>query len=192
MIRTKVEQFTEDIMQLYQQQGEQEYAGEKVSQLEHMCQAAQLAMEEGYEDEVVLAAFLHDIGHLLPIQDENESMNGFGVMDHERLGAFYLSKMGFSNKVCQLIASHVNAKRYLTYKYPDYYNQLSEASKQTLEFQGGKMDDMEALQFEQHEYFDLFIKMRKWDEAAKIQHKPLPDVDFFRKKIHKHLIYQLA
>lgn len=192
MVRTMADNHTEDIMRLYEQEGDHEYAGEKISQLEHMCQAAQLAMEDGYEDDVVLAAFLHDIGHLLPTHDENESMNGFGVMDHEKVGAFYLAKMGFSNKICKLIASHVNAKRYLTSKYPDYYNQLSEASKQTLEFQGGKMHAEEASQFEQDAYFDLFIKMRKWDEAAKIQDKSLPNLDFFRKKIHKHLLQQLA
>jgi 2-amino-1-hydroxyethylphosphonate dioxygenase (glycine-forming) len=192
MIRTIADQYTEDIMLLFKEQGKEEYAGEKISQLEHMSQAAQLAMEDGYEEDVVLAAFLHDIGHLLPIHDENESMNGLGMVDHEKVGAFYLAKMGFSNKICKLIASHVNAKRYLTFKYPDYYNQLSEASKQTLEFQGGKMHAEEASQFEQDAYFDLFIKMRKWDEAAKVLNKPLPDLDFFRKKIYKHLVQQLA
>ena len=85
---------TEKIFSLYEQFGAEEYAGEKVSQLEHMVQSAQLAMEEGFDDEVVLAAFLHDVGHLLPVQDVSETMNGWGVMDHEKVGADWLLDMG--------------------------------------------------------------------------------------------------
>jgi 2-amino-1-hydroxyethylphosphonate dioxygenase (glycine-forming) len=192
MIRTKAYQFTDEIMMLFEEQGGHEYAGEKISQLEHMCQTAQLAIDEGQDDEVILAAFLHDIGHLLPQQDENESMNGFGMMDHEKMGAYYLSRLGFSEKVCRLIASHVAAKRYLTYKYPEYYSQLSEASKQTLEFQGGKMNEIEARAFEQDHYFQLYIQLRKWDEAAKIVGQPTPDLELYRKKITRHLLKQLA
>jgi len=97
MPQVKQIEFTvNEIFDLYAQQGAAEYAGEKVSQLEHMCQAAGFAMQEGYDDEVVLAAFMHDVGHLLPIHDENESMNGYGMMDHEKLGAEFLRKAGFS------------------------------------------------------------------------------------------------
>ena len=172
---------------MYEQYGAEEYAGEKVSQLEHMCQAAQFAMEEGYDDEVVLAAFLHDVGHLLPIHNENESMDGYGMMDHEKVGAGYLRQLGFSERMCKLIASHVNAKRYLTWKYPDYYEQLSGASKKTLEYQGGRMQEAEAMKFEADPLFDLYIKMRRWDEAAKVEHQALPDINVFRAKARKHL-----
>ncbi len=184
---SQTESIIQDIFDLYEKHGAEEYAGEKVSQLEHMAQAAQLAMLEGYDDEVVLAAFLHDLGHLLPMHDENESMNGYGMMDHEKVGAEYLRKLGFSDRLCKLIASHVNAKRYLTYKYPEYYSQLSAASKKTLEYQGGKMKEAEAKQFEADPLFDLYIKMRLWDEAAKVEQQPLPDINLFRLKASKHL-----
>ncbi len=187
MPASQIESIIQDIFDLYEKHGAEEYAGEKVSQLEHMAQAAQLAIQEGYDDEVVLAAFLHDVGHLLPIHDESESMNGYGMMDHEKVGAEYLRKVGFSDRLCKLIASHVNAKRYLTYKYPEYYNQLSAASKKTLEYQGGKMKEAEAKQFEADPLFDLYIKMRLWDEAAKVEHQPLPDINLFRLKASKHL-----
>ena len=152
-----------------------------------MCQAAQFAMQEGYDDEVVLAAFMHDVGHLLPVHDESESMDGYGMMDHEKVGAEYLRKVGFSGRMCKLIASHVNAKRYLTYKYPEYYNQLSGASKKTLEYQGGRMEEAEAKKFEADPLFDLYIKMRRWDEAAKVEHQPMPDINMFRLKAIEHL-----
>ena len=178
------------IFDLYAKHGAAEYAGEKVSQLEHMCQAAQLAMQEGFDDEVVLAAFLHDLGHLLPIHDASESMDGYGMVDHEKVGADYLRQLGFSERMCRLIASHVNAKRYLTWKNPDYYNQLSGASKKTLEFQGGRMEEGEARKFEADPLFNLYIKMRLWDEAAKIEHQALPDLAVFRLKATQHLQQQ--
>jgi phosphonate degradation associated HDIG domain protein len=183
----QIETVVNEIFDLYAKHGAEEYAGEKVSQLEHMCQAAQFAMQEGYDDEVVLAAFMHDVGHLLPIDDEKDSMDGYGMMDHEKVGAEYLRKLGFAERMCKLIASHVNAKRYLTYKYPEYYNQLSGASKKTLEYQGGRMEEAEAKQFEADPLFDLYIKMRRWDEAAKVEHQSLPDINLFRVKAVEHL-----
>jgi 2-amino-1-hydroxyethylphosphonate dioxygenase (glycine-forming) len=183
----QIESTVNEIFDLYAKHGAEEYAGEKVSQLEHMCQAAQFAMQEGYDDEVVLAAFMHDVGHLLPVHDESESMDGYGMMDHEKVGAQYLRKVGFSGRMCKLIASHVNAKRYLTYKYPEYYNQLSGASKKTLEYQGGRMEEAEAKKFEADPLFDLYIKMRRWDEAAKVEHQPMPDINMFRLKAIEHL-----
>ena len=186
-----IETTVNGIFDLYEQHGAAEYAGEKVSQLEHMCQAAQFAMEEGYDDEVVLAAFLHDVGHLLPIEHESDSMDGYGMMDHEKVGAEYLRRQGFSDRMCRLIASHVNAKRYLTWKYPEYYEQLSGASKKTLEFQGGRMEEPEARNFEADPLFDLYIKMRRWDEAAKVEHQALPDINIFRGKAYQHLTLAL-
>lgn len=185
---TTPQELTNQIFSLYEQFGAEEYAGEKVSQLEHMVQAAQLAMEEGYDDEVVLAAFLHDVGHLLPVHDVSETMDGYGVMDHEKVGAEWLLGLGMGERMCKLIASHVNAKRYLTWKYPSYYEQLSEASKKTLEYQGGRMEEAEAKAFESDPLFDLYIRMRIWDEAAKIEGKPLPEMDELKQKLTKYII----
>ncbi|MEX2235414.1 MAG: HD domain-containing protein [Cyclobacteriaceae bacterium] len=47
-------------------------------------------MKEGYDDEVVLAAFFHDIGHLcVPVEPDN-NMGGFGIRSHEKIGANFL------------------------------------------------------------------------------------------------------
>jgi putative nucleotidyltransferase with HDIG domain len=101
-----------------------------------MSQAADLAEKEGYDEEVILAAFFHDIGHLCSSGHEAESMDGFGTVNHEKLGADYLREKGFSERLAILVEGHVIAKRYLTYKFPSYYNRLSAASKATLDFQG--------------------------------------------------------
>ena len=58
-----------------------------------------------------------------------------GVTGHERIGAEYLRKLGFSNKVAQLVESHVPVKRYLTGKDHAYYESLSGASKLSLKYQ---------------------------------------------------------
>src|SRR6516225_8700270 len=100
MTTEQAQQITDEIMGLYEGYGGAEYAGEKVSQLEHMAQAAELAEQQGYDDEVVLAAFLHDIGHISEAAKANGSapaaqeMDGFGIMDHEELGADFLRDKG--------------------------------------------------------------------------------------------------
>lgn len=187
MTTEQAQKITDEIMNLYEGYGGAEYAGEKVSQLEHMAQAAQLAEEQGYDEEVILAAFLHDIGHISEAAKGTNEMDGFGIKDHEELGAEFLREKGFSKKVVRLVESHVEAKRYLTVKDPSYYAQLSEASKKTLEFQGGPMTEDEAAAFEQYPLFNLIIQMRKWDEQAKIENKPLPDLQHYRNMMLHHL-----
>lgn len=187
MNRAQPIEVAEEIITMYKNHGGEEYAGEKITQLEHMVQSAELASRQGYDEEVILAAFLHDIGHICVSAHGEAAMDGFGVKDHEEIGATYLKQKGFSKKVVRLVESHVEAKRYLTYKFPEYYAQLSAASKKTLEYQGGQMDKDEAEAFEQYPLFDLIIKMRRWDEEAKIENMPVPDLEFYRSLMIKHL-----
>jgi len=155
-----------------------------------MYQSAQLAEQQGYEEEVILAAFLHDIGHICVSAQGDNEMDGFGIKDHEEVGAEYLQAKGFSKKLIRLVESHVEAKRYLTRKRPGYYEQLSEASKKTLEFQGGVMSEDEANAFEQYPLFKLIVQMRMWDEEAKIEHQPVGDLEKYRDMIVRHLSKQ--
>jgi len=180
----------DEIFSLYENYGAADYIGEPVSQIEHMCQAAQLAEAEGYDDEVILASFFHDIGHLCEHIYETKQMDGYGVMDHESLGSQYLREKGFSEKIARLVESHVPAKRYLTFKYPEYYTKLSEASKATLDKQGGRMDDAEARQFEADNLYLLFIKIREWDDKAKIEKVPLPSLEIYKQMAFQHLVIQ--
>jgi putative nucleotidyltransferase with HDIG domain len=152
-----------------------------------MVQAAQLAKNAGYDDEIVLAAFLHDIGHICAAAYKQKDMDGFGVMNHEKIGANFLRKRGFGERLARLVENHVSAKRYLTFKYPEYFDGLSEASKNTLVFQGGKMDVAEALSFEQDELFEEFIQMRQWDELAKEENIPLQPLQYFRQLMIDYL-----
>jgi phosphonate degradation associated HDIG domain protein len=176
-MKDKVDQIIDEVFDLYELHGGEDYIGEPVSQLEHMSQSAQLALDQGYDDEVVLAAFFHDIGHICVMQNASNSMNGYGVKSHEKVGADYLRSKGFPERIAKLVESHVQAKRFLTYKYPEYYNSLSDASKKTLEFQGGRMEKEEADAFEADSLFETSIQMRKWDELAKETDVPIIDMN---------------
>ena len=195
MNAAQIELVTSEVIRLYELHGAEDYIGEPVSQLEHMGQSAQLAEREGYDQEVILAAFLHDIGHLFAGSESSPgsqyaSMDGYGVVSHEKIGANYLRSRGFSERLAQLVENHVQAKRYLTFRSPAYYDQLSEASKRTLEFQGGRMTSEEAADFEQNPLFEVSIRMRMWDELAKEEQVPPVDLAVFREKIARHLAGQ--
>jgi len=182
----------EQLFVLYEQYGHEEYSGEPVSQLAHMWQAAALAAAEGYEEEVVLAAFFHDLGHLCACQEEVATMGRFGAVDHEKLGADYLRACGFSERMASLVESHVVAKRYLTHKYPAYLQQLSPASHATLVFQGGPMTAAEAAAFEQNPDAALIIRLREWDDRAKEEGLPTGDLASFKAMALRHLLTQQA
>ena len=176
-----------EIRSLFEQYGNEPYYGEEISQFEHAAQAAELARFDGYDAEVQIAAFLHDIGHMLPTDDPAELMDNYGRRDHEGVAADWLRKRGFSNKVGILIENHVNAKRYLTFKNPAYFATLSDASIQTLIFQGGPMESNEAEAFEKNQFFDLILRMRRWDEAAKLPNHATPDLGHYLNSIKEYL-----
>ncbi|MHC8359499.1 phosphonate degradation HD-domain oxygenase [Pseudomonas sp. LS2P72] len=176
----RTEQVIAEVFGLYERFGDSDYIGEPVSQIEHMSQAAELAMAEGFDDEVVLAAFFHDIGHICAESAEN--MGGFGVVSHERLGADYLRCAGFSERMARLVEYHVQAKRYLTLKEPGYYERLSEASRRTLEYQGGVMTAAEAEAFEKDPLCAVSLRMRQWDEQAKDMWVPVIDLQVLKAK----------
>jgi 2-amino-1-hydroxyethylphosphonate dioxygenase (glycine-forming) len=177
------EKTMDEVFALYEKFGSTDYIGEPVSQLEHMSQSAQLAMKEGFDDEVILAAFFHDIGHICEINMPTVTMDGYGRKRHEQIGADFLRSKGFPETIARLVEYHVQAKRYLTFKYPDYYNQLSEASKRTLAFQGGRMTSIEADRFEKDPLFETSLIMRKWDDLAKEVNIPVIDFTILREKV---------
>ncbi|KIC84283.1 phosphonate degradation HD-domain oxygenase [Pseudomonas sp. C5pp] len=172
-------QIIDSTFALYERHGSDDYIGEAITQLEHMSQAAQLAIAEGFDDEVVLAAFFHDIGHLC---GGDASMGGYGVVSHERIGAEYLRRCGFGERMARLVQYHVEAKRYLTLRQPGYYQRLSEASRRTLEYQGGVMSEDEADVFERDPLFEVSLRMREWDERAKVVGVAVIDLDGLKRK----------
>lgn len=161
----------EALRELFAQAGAAEYIGEAVTQEQHALQAAKCASDAGADEDTVLAALLHDVGHLLGCADASVAQmpGGIGTKDHERLGASFLVSLGFPPKVAELVRRHVDAKRFLCWKNPAYHGKLSEASRLTLVQQGGPMGDAEAAAFQEDPLKDTIVKMRSWDEAAKVE-----------------------
>lgn len=186
MEQQQIQDTVEHIFSLYEAHGAQEY-GERVSMLMHMMQCAQLAQSAGEDDEIVLAAFFHDIGHFF---EDEEKMGIYGTQSHDDLGGKCLMDMGFPHSMARLVSSHVIAKKYLVYVEPAYYNELSEASKKTLEFQGGKMTPEEAAEFEKDPLAPIYVKIRKWDDLGKDADKPVfaADVQQMKDMTYQYLL----
>jgi len=184
---TKASAVTQEIMQLFEKYGNNDYDGEPVTQTSHMVQCAMLAMKTNADTELVLGAFLHDIGHLLGHQQQSEEMGGFGAVNHEGIGAEYLKEKGFSDRVCAMVDGHVAAKRYLVATDESYAAKLSSASQETLRWQGGAMSREEAAAFSKHPYFKDIIQVRLWDEGAKDYNAVLLSLSTFEDMMETYL-----
>lgn len=143
----KPESIVNEVFALYEKYGKRKPTDQELSQLEQVSQAAALAEEEGYEDEVILAAFFHNAGEIL--------------------GTDYLREHGFSERLATLVESDLRATRYLAYKYAEYYDRLSENEKADLEARGGKMTKEEADRFELDPDAELFVRLRYLNDQAK-------------------------
>lgn len=159
-----------EVFALLEASRERGYFGEQLTQLEHALQAAQLAQETGAGDVVVAAALLHDVGHLCTEQST----------EHEQHGANYLRRLGFPESVALLVASHVDAKRYLTAVNPDYAGRLSAASQESLRQQGGPMTLEDSLRFRTEPGFEDKLRLRAWDEQAKQPGLETPPLESYR------------
>ena len=166
--------------------GDRGYIGEPVSQLEHALQCAALARKAGAGPQEILAALFHDVGHLVAPSGAPE-MDGLGIVDHENIGARWLAGLGVDTRVCGLVASHVQAKRYLALRKPGYHDALSEASRGTLRFQGGPMSEDEARRFEADPLFAAKLRLRVWDEGAKDPQLQAAGLDTYLDMLADHM-----
>ena len=173
------------LLELYRQAGNQEYHGEKVSQLEHALQTAQQAVDAGSSDEEIIAALLHDIGHIWP--DDDSVVTDVGVVEHDRIGSEVLLGLGFSEGVAQIVAGHVAAKRYLVANDEEYASKLSDVSVESLRLQGGPMSVEESARFSQAPWSAEKIKVRVWDDQAKTPGAPVALLETYRGLLLDHL-----
>ena len=140
------------------------YIGEKITITEHMIQTAMLAEKNNCSSSLICSSLLHDYGHFI-LENPDDLVNKKKDGKHEDVGYEFLKKY-FVKDVAKPIKYHVKAKRYLA-RDEKYYQLLSEASKISLELQGGIMNDKESKEFESNEFFESSIKLRKFDEGAK-------------------------
>jgi phosphonate degradation associated HDIG domain protein len=174
-----------EVIDLLRQSGAEGYYGEAISKLEHAEQCAWHARQAGADEELTLAALLHDVGHLFDaettVRDEQ-----VGVVNHDEMGARWLRDRGFSARLAALVGGHVDAKRYLTATNPAYLQHLSPASQETLRLQGGPMAEEEAARFAASPDLKDMLRLRSWDEMAKDASWTGPREDY-REMMIRHL-----
>ncbi len=177
---------TTQLINILEQSRSHDYIGENVSQLEHALQAAHFASKSGAPDHEIIAALFHDIGHLHAPSDAR-NMDGFGIERHEHHGADFLASLGMPSSVTELVRSHVDVKRYLVARNPDYARKLSSASTETLRMQGGPMTPEECVAFEQDPQFKAKLRIRQWDEMAKVENLDCAPLEHYAPMIAKLL-----
>ena len=155
------------LIDLLSTRGGDSYFGEPVTVLEHSLQAAHFASQTHSSKELIAAALLHDIGHLLHQKDEDIAEQGIDTR-HEELADVMLSQH-LPPSVTVPIRLHVAAKRYLCFADEAYHNALSPSSQLSLQLQGGPMSAMEAAAFLAGSFAQEAIALRHWDDEAKIE-----------------------
>jgi len=154
------------------------YGQEAVSQLEHALQCAHLAERANEAPETVVAALLHDLGHMLsaeraPVADQD----GLPAKDdlHQFVALPFLRAV-FPDAVLEPIKLHVDAKRYLCAVDAAYWGDLSPASKHSLELQGGRYDDAQVRAFEDLTFYAEAVRLRRYDDLAKVPGQVTPSL----------------
>lgn len=182
----EVQQSIATLVRLLEQAANDDYIGEGVSQLAHALQAAAFAQAAAAPADEILAALLHDVGHLCAAP-ELPRMGGLGVLHHEDVGADFLASLGMRAGVTELVRGHVAAKRYLVSSDARYAERLSDASRATLRHQGGPMSDAERRAFEALPQHRALLRVRAWDERAKDRELRVPDLDHYVPLLREHL-----
>jgi phosphonate degradation associated HDIG domain protein len=175
----------EKIITLFQEQGDSEYGGEPVTQGEHALQAAHLALTEKAPSSLVVASLLHDVGHLLHALPNDAPELGIDDL-HEELGNRFLQKY-FVPAVSEPVHLHVAAKRYLCAVEEDYFALLSEPSVISLELQGGPMSPIECKAFESNPFYQDAVRLRRYDDMAKIPHLQVEPIEFYAELLRENL-----
>lgn len=162
---------------IFYRKGSNSYLGEPVTMSEHMLQCAAQAEQAEESDAVVTACFLHDIGHY--VQEFPEEYIRLELDNrHERAGADLLEQF-FPMQVTEPVRWHVQAKRYLCTQEDSYFQDLSDASVQSLAWQGGPLSADEARSFEDNPHLDSIIRVRRYDDAAKVPGVKTPPISHF-------------
>ena len=166
------------LLGLLSEQGKEAYFGEPVSVLEHCLQCAHFAEQSHASPATIVAALLHDIGHMLHGLPEDIAQHGTDGA-HEEVAAAYLARW-YGEDVTETIRLHVAAKRYLCATDPAYGARLSPASVESLRIQGGPMNQEEIAAFEALPNASVVVQLRRWDDEAKIPKLDVPGLAHYR------------
>lgn len=126
---------------------------------------------------MIAAALLHDLGHLVHNLGENPMEQAIDDR-HEYAAIVWLQQL-FSAAVTAPIELHVEAKRYFCAVDADYWGNLSANSQSSLLLQGGAFSWEEAARFIAKPYAKDAVRLRIWDDRAKVVGLKTPDLNSF-------------
>jgi phosphonate degradation associated HDIG domain protein len=162
------------------------YGLAEINQRQHALQSALLAEQDGADAALITAALLHDVGHMVHDLGENPAEDGVDDK-HEELGHAWLVRW-FGPAVTEPVRLHVAAKRYLCATDPSYFGKLAPDSVTSLALQGGPMSAAEVLKFETSPEFRAAVRLRRWDEQAKVKDLLTPGFDHFARYVEASLL----
>jgi len=181
--RLSTETIVSFLADIFDRRGGEEYLGEPVTMAEHMLQGAYFAEQQGENEEIIVAALLHDIGHFTS-EFGTFSMEDTEDKYHEEAGALVLERF-FPGIVVDCVRYHVAAKRYICATDPKYLGQLSPASLHSLKLQGGPMNAKEVAAFERQPNAREIVKVRYLDDAGKIAGLATPGFEYYAPMVQR-------
>jgi predicted HD phosphohydrolase len=174
-----------------------QYGRERVNELAHALQCAELAEGAGAGEEIVLACLLHDVGRYAVAQEEISDTLAPAVASaesargHHEAGADLIAPY-VPERVVFLVRAHTDAKRYLCATEPGYYETLSRGSKHTLTLQGGVMTPAEVERAARHPWWPEAVRLRRWDDEAKVVGKPTRELVSWEPIVRKYFSHPRA
>lgn len=176
----------DELIAIYDGRATGRYGLSQINQRAHAVQSAYFARKSGLPTSVIVAALLHDIGHM--VHDLGDHPAALGIDDkHEEIGAEWLKRY-FGPDVTEPIRLHVVAKRYLCAVEADYYTKLSRDSIESLNLQGGALSRLEINAFEKERFWNEAVALRRIDEIAKDPDASTPKFVEFSKEILDSLV----
>jgi phosphonate degradation associated HDIG domain protein len=169
---------TDEILEVFAKRGSGAYFGEDVSMTEHALQAAYFAQSAAAPPSLVVAALLHDVGHLV-VDVPDDIADWTEDAHHEEIGSTWLARR-FPPEVSEPVRLHVPAKRYLCATDARYFSKLSAASVATLKLQGGPMSAANVALFETERFHKEAVRVRQWDDQGKVARLVTPNLEDYR------------
>jgi predicted HD phosphohydrolase len=168
----------DDILAVLERRGHPCYVNGRLSHREHALLAASMAEEDAAPPALIVAALLHDVGHLL--QGGPRDIAEMAVdTRHEEVGSRWLRRY-FGPDITEPVRLHVAAKRYLCAAEDGYWEQLAPAAVRNLAAQGGPLSESEARRFEDHPFHHEAVWLRRIDDRATQPGARLPSVAHYR------------
>jgi phosphonate degradation associated HDIG domain protein len=160
-----------ELAALFGERGQRRYGLASLSQHAHAVQCAAQARAAGLGDAMVVAALLHDVGHMVHGLGEHPAAQGIDDR-HEQVGADWLAAR-FGPEVAEPVRLHVAAKRYLCAIDAAYASVLTRDSVESLALQGGPMTATQAAAFALRPFASDAVLLRRIDDQAKDPDAPI-------------------